>query len=56
VCQVLATVAEHRMAKDLEAASVVIRDQQALAHAALSALSRASDEAQLATEVSLVLA
>ncbi len=47
----LATVAEHRMAKGLNAASVFIKDQQALANAALTALSRASQEAQLATKV-----
>lgn len=54
--QVLATVAEHRMAKDLEAASTFIKDQQALANATLNALSRASEEAQLATQVLAVSA
>lgn len=53
--QELATVAEHRLGRVFKGACTLVRDQQALASAALAALTRAAEEARTATEVRFLL-
>ena len=49
--QELTTVAEHRLGRAFRSGRTLVRDQQALASAALAALTRAAEEARTATTV-----
>ncbi|BDA48903.1 probable Afadin- and alpha-actinin-binding protein at N-terminal half [Coccomyxa sp. Obi] len=46
----LSTVAEHKLSRGFKGARTLVRDQQALASAAIAALTRSTDEARAATE------
>ena len=45
-------MAEHKLSRGFKGARTLVRDQQAMASAAIAALTRSADEARAATEVS----
>ena len=55
IVQEAATVMEHKLCRNVQSAHVVLHDQGVLANAILGALVRASDESQLAEQVTVSL-